>query len=176
MTLEKIDAGAFDLQTEETPLIPALEKVLQEQTIDAAAKNITLNMMCEEVSNDQVIQVDRTLFERAISIILENAISAAPESSIVWLRIRKSGNASGNAAKADGAVEILVEDKGKGISDDLLSQIFQRFRQVDGKPLSGLGLPLAFRVSKLHGGNMSITSSSSGSSVSFFSSAAPGAN
>ena len=53
-----------------------------------------------------------------------------------------------------------VEDCGKGINPDLLPVIFQRFRFIDGKPIGGLGLALAFRVCQMHEGEIQIKQSS----------------
>ncbi len=56
---------------------------------------------------------------------------------------------------------ISVEDNGKGISETDLKNIFQPFyRTEDSKSISGfgVGLPLAYRIVKLHKGQVKVTS------------------
>lgn len=59
-------------------------------------------------------------------------------------------------------VEIIIEDKGKGIPEPELKSIFEPFYRVDDSRTTegfGLGLSLANRIIKLHKGNISVLSS-----------------
>ena len=83
------------------------------------------------------------------------------------------GNILNNAAKftgRDGTISVVMEtqgdraivrvrDNGPGISEDMLSKIFERFRQVDSTLERshgglGIGLMLAKRLTEMHGGTV----------------------
>ena len=58
-------------------------------------------------------------------------------------------------------ITISVKDKGKGIAENDLKNIFQPFyRTEDSKTISGfgVGLPLAYRIIKLHKGLIKVDS------------------
>jgi signal transduction histidine kinase len=62
----------------------------------------------------------------------------------------------------DGDAVLVVEDSGIGIHPDFLPHVFQRFRQGDADPSTGLGLGLAIvkNLVELHGG--AVTAASEG--------------
>ena len=60
-------------------------------------------------------------------------------------------------------VEICVSDSGRGISEEFLGQVFDRFRQAEGGTTRrsgglGLGLSIVKHLTELHGGNARVTS------------------
>jgi two-component system sensor histidine kinase ArlS len=55
---------------------------------------------------------------------------------------------------------ISIEDQGKGISENDLKNIFQPFYRIeDSKTISsfGVGLPLVYRIIKMHKGEIKLT-------------------
>jgi PAS domain S-box-containing protein len=65
--------------------------------------------------------------------------------------------------RADGRVEIVIADTGKGIEGDFLPHIFERFRQADASTTRkhgglGLGLAIVKQLVELHGGTISAAS------------------
>ena len=154
LDLEKIDAGAFDLQPDQNSLKEIIEKVAEEQGALAADENVRFDVKMPSELNSAVVAGDRTLLQRAISVVIENSINAVGEGGRVAIELSKA-----ELENEQSGVRIEISDNGSGIDERLLPQIFQRFRALDGKPLSGLGLPLAERIAKLHGGEVSIESS-----------------
>jgi len=64
----------------------------------------------------------------------------------------------------DGTVRIEVWDRGVGIAESDRPKLFQPFVQVDGRSVrryegAGLGLALADRLVRLHGGRIEVQSS-----------------
>ncbi|MBY0552399.1 MAG: sensor histidine kinase [Candidatus Obscuribacterales bacterium] len=96
---------------------------------------------------DSIIHGDRSLFETMMAELINNAVEAAPKDSQVVLSIQ---NESG--------LRVEIENPGAGIDEKLVPHIFERFRFVDGIPLIGLDLPLAQRIAKMHGAEISIRS------------------
>jgi two-component system, OmpR family, heavy metal sensor histidine kinase CusS len=97
--------------------------------------------------------LDRTLFQRAVGNLIENAMSHTPAGGSVTLA----------AAAGDGVVRVEVADTGSGIPPEHLPRIFDRFYRVDegrSKDHGGMGLGLAITrsVATLHGGTIDVAS------------------
>ena len=72
----------------------------------------------------------------------------------------------------DGAVEITVQDTGRGISPSFLPHVFERFRQEDATPTAGtaglgLGLAITKQLVELHGGSVEASSGGNGAGATF---------
>jgi signal transduction histidine kinase len=93
-----------------------------------------------------VTVMDRSMVERIVENLLVNAAKHTPAGATIWVRVR---------AVDDGA-EIVVEDDGPGIPEELRETLFQPFeRGPSANPHSpgvGLGLSLVARFAELHGG------------------------
>jgi|CXWL01.1.fsa_nt_gi signal transduction histidine kinase len=94
---------------------------------------------------------DRSLFQRAVSNLVSNAIDHTPPGGRVTL-----------SARADGAsIVVEVADSGAGMSEEVRARMFDRFyRGADGRGRTGLGLGLAITKSimDLHGGAIEVAS------------------
>jgi signal transduction histidine kinase len=82
--------------------------------------------------------------------LLRNAAEAAGAGGVVTARVE-------NAADA---VRVVIEDNGPGVPAELRDRMFQPF--VSSKPSGGLGLALARRFARLHGGDVEYEPRSSG--------------
>ncbi len=93
------------------------------------------------------------------TILFDNAIKYSKDSSKIVA----------SAQKTNGFVSIKVVDNGIGIPEDEIENIFDRFYRVDKSRTSGdaggfgLGLSIAKEIVLLHGGEIQVKSSSSGS-------------
>jgi CheY-like chemotaxis protein len=81
--------------------------------------------------------------------LLSNAVKFTPNGGHIQVRVTREG---GNAA-------ISVKDSGKGINEEFLPYVFERFRQADGSLTRkygglGLGLAIARHLTELHGGSI----------------------
>lgn len=93
------------------------------------------------------VRVDAILLQEAILNLLTNAVvHGGPEMSKITLRL----------SCRQGTAVLLVEDDGAGIPADKHIEAISRFGQANGGPGSGLGLPIAARVMKNHGGSLEI--------------------
>jgi len=100
------------------------------------------------------IRGDRTLLDRILANLLDNALTHAPAGSSVEIRARR----------AAGGVSICVDDAGRGIPERDRERIFDRFERVAGHADSGhgLGLALARAIAELHGGSLRVSESPAG--------------
>ena len=91
--------------------------------------------------------------EQVLDNLLANALDVAPPGSSVDV----------DAARADGWVEIRVQDRGPGMSDDEIERAFDRFwRAGSGEDGFGLGLPIVQRLVRADGGDVELRSRAGG--------------
>jgi two-component system, OmpR family, heavy metal sensor histidine kinase CusS len=97
--------------------------------------------------------LDRTLFQRAVSNLISNALTHTAPGGSVRL----------SAARAGHALQVEIADTGIGIPLEHLGRISDRFYRVDSSRSSlsgglGLGLAIVRSIVKVHGGTMGIVS------------------
>ena len=152
LLIEKIDAGHYKLSAEKIDVLSLLTETTNSFVEIAALRGVKLLPAVLNECQDVCINGDKSLLEREFAIIISNAVKAAPSGSTIDVSIERQ----------DQLLSVSCKDKGEGIDQELLPQIFERFRFVGGKPLTGLGLPLAKRVSAIHGGSLEISSTATG--------------
>lgn len=151
LTLEKIEAGAFSMTPQQFSVRECITRVLAKysRTEPQERAQFYFNGVA-----DSIISGDQALFETMLAELVNNAVEAAPTDSKIALSIQ-----------SDSGFRIKIENPGAGIDEKLLPQIFERFRFIDGAPLIGLGLPLAQRIAKMHGAEISICSENNSSNT-----------
>lgn len=102
------------------------------------------------------VQCDRSLFRRAFSNLLSNAIHHAETGSEIVVHLDQDSI----------NLKIVVENVGESIPANEIPKLFDRFHRVDpsrqrpdGRGGSGLGLSIVHAIISLHGGVISVTSS-----------------
>jgi signal transduction histidine kinase len=96
---------------------------------------------------------DAEALRRAVANLLDNAVRAAPQGSVVRVA----------AGRDDGWGYIAVSDQGPGIAPDQQARVFDRFARVDdgrarSEGGSGLGLAIVRRIAEAHGGDVALES------------------
>lgn len=72
-------------------------------------------------------------------------------------KARGGGELVVRAARGDGGVDVVVEDDGPGIPADVLPRMFEPFFSTKGADGNGLGLAIARRIARAHGGDLTVT-------------------
>jgi PAS domain S-box-containing protein len=109
------------------------------------------------------VQADKVRIAQVITNLVENAAKFSPEGTPILIEARMS----------EGNVIISVKDKGEGISEEALGNLFNRFYQaervVSGKTRgTGLGLAICKGIIEAHGGKIWVESQTGqGSKFSF---------
>ena len=150
LDMSKIEAGRFELSSEDFELGLVLHEALRIITPRAQGKRLKLNVM---IDADLVVNADRRGVKQIVLNLLSNAIKFTPEGGEITLRTNR----------ADALVSIAVEDTGIGIPENAMQHLGRPFEQVQSQLTkshqgSGLGLAIAKSLTELHGGHMSIRS------------------
>jgi signal transduction histidine kinase len=111
-------------------------------------------------SQDCVIAGDEQLLRSAIENVVRNAVSYTAEATAVEVSLRCQGDEGGQAV-------ISVLDKGAGIPQAALAEIFRPFYRVgDARDRQsggiGLGLSISHRAVQAHGGTVKASNARSG--------------
>ncbi len=112
-------------------------------TGDARQKSVTL----EVKADDAPLEGDFNLLTSALVNLVKNAVQASPEGKTVKLVGRNQGP----------CYVVEVSDEGAGIAAELQARIFEPFFTTREKG-TGLGLPLARKLTEAHRGTLSLES------------------
>jgi PAS domain S-box-containing protein len=153
LDLARVDAGKLELRDE--------ADVDPRQVIESCIRlvNARMNMQipCLSVDvEDEVpeLTVDPTRLTQILLNLLSNAVKFTPREGTVSVALRR---------RADGGVEFEVSDTGIGMTAAEVEIALEPFGQIDSAHSrqhegTGLGLPLARRLTELHGGTLTVRS------------------
>jgi signal transduction histidine kinase len=146
-------AESYDLQI--VQLEELLESILQEYSKSLEEEDWEVEIQVDE--DLPPLSVDPKAFRSCISNLVDNALKYAADSKFLSVKISHRETSGKNW------IDVAVRDKGPGIPDSELSQIFQPFRRGTGhvasaKPGTGLGLALVKRHVEAHGGRIHVDS------------------
>ncbi len=97
------------------------------------------------------VTIDRTLFARALTNVIENALHAMPGSGRLTIAARLDTTATGQA------VIVEITDTGVGMDQEALGRIFEPYFSTKATG-TGLGLTIAKRNVELNGGTIDVHS------------------
>jgi signal transduction histidine kinase/DNA-binding response OmpR family regulator len=161
LDLSKVESGKMRLRAAQGDLVPVLQTTVV--PFAAMAEQQELDLRCELPNAPLFMYVDREVVEKILNNLLANALKFTPRGGMVRVRLRDvppERAVSGDSWKY-GYAEIVIEDTGIGIPHDQLSQIFNRFYQVESarsREGIGVGLALVKELVELHGGTIGVES------------------
>lgn len=118
----------------------------------ATARGVQLE---HAVTGAEPIWADEDKVREALRHVIENAVKFGPEGGVVRVEVALVG------PSAEPQVEFAVLDEGPGIPAEQRERVVQPFYQMDGSVTraqggAGLGLAIADRTARLHGGMLLI--------------------
>lgn len=152
--LNKMEYAAQDLEMGRVNVSVLMTDIISESEHSFESRKMTIkNCMPQDVT----VTGNTALLYSVFRNIIDNAINYAGDNTTVEITARKSDN----------FWDIEVSDNGKGVPDEMISRIFERFFTVDkgrSKSLGGTGLGLAIvkNAVLLHGGMVSARNAPSG--------------
>ncbi len=152
LDVTKIEAGKLDLMEEQVDLEDLLDEVLL--AVEQQARKSALRLSSSLPDHAVSVYGDRTKLLQILINLLSNAIKFTPTGGQVALNA---------VLRDDRGLDLSVRDTGIGMSAADIEKALEIFNQVDSclsKRFegAGLGLPLAVKLSELHGGTLSVES------------------
>ena len=155
-TVDRFEKWLRDLQGSVSPMtlnpqpVPIAELI--EQVVTALQPMLDRRQVAVQTQVDpglQNVQVDRLHFEQAVVALVTNAVQASAAGQSVRARVAP--------ADKPGQWQLSVEDDGPGVPREIRDKIFMPYFTT--KPGgNGVGLAIASKVVKLHGGKLTVES------------------
>jgi two-component system, cell cycle sensor histidine kinase PleC len=152
LDVSKIQAGKLSVDPEAVSLLSLMDSTLLITDAKAKEKNITVE---SHIAADlPLLLADPLRLKQILINLLSNAVKFTPD----WGRVRLDA-----AVHTEGFATISVTDTGPGMDKDEVETALSPFGQVDAgfnkrHEGTGLGLPIAMALARLHGGDLSIHS------------------
>jgi signal transduction histidine kinase len=146
-----IEAGHVRLRLEESAIDAVVVNVVETMRILAEGKSVVVGYEAEQELPR--VSIDRIKISQAVQNVISNAVQYSPSGTRVDVRLRASGS----------GVEIEVEDRGPGIPEVELPDLFKPFTRLSTVKLNkqrsvGLGLAITRRLVEAHGGTIGVRS------------------
>lgn len=157
--VSKIESGKLTLEIGPVAVTTLCEDCLQMVQETAQAKQIQF-VKTIRLTHDLIYADGRRLMQILLNL-LNNAVKFTPDGAQIGLEVYEETDQE--------LISFTVWDTGIGIASDDLSKLFRPFVQLDSKLSrhyqgAGLGLALVYRLTKLHGGSVTVTSRPNGGS------------
>ncbi len=162
LDLSKLESGKLEVVEQPTLLFPFLQRLVGAFESLGQDKNIQLEFRYCADEYLQV-QIDRRKFEKVVNNFLSNAFKYSESGALIKVALYDRAN----------HLRLEVSDTGRGIHQDDLPQVFERFyqsRQI-GMPVeggSGIGLAICREFAQLMDGKVGVNSEWGKGSTFFF--------
>lgn len=155
----RIVLGRLHLMKQNLDLTPLIVAAAESARMQAEEKKIKVSL---SYTGDASINGDPERLQQIINNLLANAIKFTPEGGQIDISLERLGP----------QLRLTVKDNGEGIQPELLSSLFNRFRQVDSSTTRrygglGLGLAIVKHLVEAHQGHVSVHSPGIGHGSSF---------
>ncbi|HEX8197202.1 MAG TPA: PAS domain S-box protein [Pyrinomonadaceae bacterium] len=160
LDVSRIVTGKLRIEPKPTALAPVIQTAVESLRPAIEAKNIRLQMRID--FEPRMVYADADRLQQVVWNLLSNAIKFTPEKGQVTITLESDSSQT----------KIIVSDTGKGISQEFLPFVFERFRQADGSSTRmhgglGLGLSIVRHLVELHGGSVEVESRGEGAGTTF---------
>ena len=150
LSLSRLEAGVMKPEREPVDIGEILATVAADADFEARANNRRVEVAKVAPT---LIQGDAALLHSAFENIVRNAVRYTAENTTVRLSLDR---ADGRASE----LKIRIRDHGPGVPEEMLPRLFEPFVRVDdardrSRGGYGLGLAIARKAIRLHGGEVS---------------------
>ena len=159
LDFSRVAAGRLALVREEIDVRDLLSGVVEALIPETVAKGVILELIPVP---SVLIAGDLRRLEQVFFNLLGNALKFTP----------RGGRITTLVEVTESAVEVRVTDTGKGIAQEFLPFVFDRFRQGEGAMSRehgglGLGLSIARQLVEAHQGSIAVSSAGEGKGATF---------
>jgi two-component system, OmpR family, sensor histidine kinase CpxA len=150
LTISRLESGTDGIRKTELSLRELVDQVARDAEYETPGRGCKVSA---DPTDEFLVEGDPELLRSAIENVVRNATRYTAEGTVVEIRLERHTNESG----VEAVVRVL--DSGPGVPNEALEKIFQPFyrwddarnRQTGG---AGLGLSIADRAVRLHGGQL----------------------
>lgn len=158
LSLTALQTGNFVLRRTPVPVGEIIAEATAAHRESAAAKRIAL--ACELPPHAPVLQADRDALRMVFSNLIDNAVKYTSEGGHVTVSLAVDAN----------SVTAQIADDGIGMTPEEQTHAFDEFYRARNSaaaqvPGTGLGLTLVKRLVELHGGSVTVRSTSAKGSI-----------
>ena len=166
LALTRLESGAEELQKTAFDLEALVREIVKDADFEARARDRSVRL---STTQQAIIDGAPNLIRRAIENVIRNAVHYTAAGTEVEIKLFSDRGAAPPVAGKlnDERVVIVVRDRGPGVPDEALGEIFRPFYRVDEARDReaggvGLGLAIAERAVRLHGGSVEATNAIGG--------------
>jgi signal transduction histidine kinase/DNA-binding response OmpR family regulator len=156
LDFRKIESGQMELKVVESNIVKFCKEVFLSFKEFADQKNISFEFDSEVENLSLYFDSDKT--EMVLCNLLSNAFKYTPPGETVSFSVKEITEANGEKY-----CEIIIKDSGKGMPQETLDKIFDRFYQIVNTESvkligTGIGLALVKNIVELHHGRITVQS------------------
>ncbi|AUX44602.1 hypothetical protein SOCE26_060680 [Sorangium cellulosum] len=146
LTLSRLESGRGMERTERVDLTALVEQIVEDAAFEAEQQGCSVELGARDAC---ALDGNEELLRRAIENVLRNAVRFTEPGTAVRVDLECQG----------GLAELRVRDRGPGVPEGALADIFKPFYRVDdhrarGAGGTGIGLAITQRAVLLHGGEV----------------------
>jgi two-component system sensor histidine kinase CpxA len=158
LTIVRLESGGEAMRKVPVHLAPLVREIVQDAAFEAQSRRCRVE---SSVVEDCMVIGDSGLLNSAIENVVRNAVRYTQENTAVQVRLECVEGTSGAEAI------VQVTDCGPGVPEESLDKLFRPFYRIEddrGRTTGGVGLGLAIadRAVRLHGGTVKAANRSNG--------------
>ncbi|MGA2003851.1 MAG: ATP-binding protein [Terriglobales bacterium] len=154
LTISRLESGADGIRKSSLSLRELAEQVAHDAEYESPGRHCLVTANGADAADDEfLMEADPELLRSAVENVVRNATRYTAEGTTVKVQLGRE-----NGPKGEEMV-IRVSDSGPGVPDEALAKIFEPFYRLDDARNrktggAGLGLSIADRAIRLHGGQL----------------------
>ncbi len=150
LTISRLESGTDGIHKTTLSLRDLVEQVAHDAEYESASRRCQVIAVGDD---EFIVEADADLLRSAIENVVRNAARYTAEGTGVSILLARESGANGEY------IVIRVQDSGPGVPDEALAKILEPFYRLDDARNrqtggAGLGLSIADRAIRLHGGQL----------------------
>jgi two-component system sensor histidine kinase CpxA len=157
LTISRLESGTDGLRKTRLSLRELVEQVAHDAEFETPGRGCRVTTSADMQAggaDGYLVEADPDLLRSALENVVRNATRYTAEGTMVEVRLERQ-----RAANGEEEIVVRVLDSGPGVPDEALPKIFEPFYRLDDARNhqtggAGLGLSIADRAIRLHGGQL----------------------
>ncbi len=155
LDISKIEAGHIRLKIAQGDIVAYTRSIYEAFSQKSEDSEITYRFHC--TAEQAMVWFDSDKIEKIMYNLLSNAFKNTPNGGTIDVFLSVNEN-----QEQIQEIEIIVQDNGKGISEENQKKIFERYyafgKDDFSKPSTGIGLSLSYQLAIIHKGRIDVES------------------